>query len=100
MYNDLHSLGDRAKESRESEGRHAGTGEGISARIHVANSHADRAEGGCRSDCRHSADSLWERDDSDSWSLSHLGYLYPGTTPVMLKLDHYKCCPRVNSPGD
>ena len=24
----------------------------------------------------------------DSWSLSHLGYLYPGTTPVMIKLDH------------
>jgi len=23
----------------------------------------------------------------DSWSLSHLGYLYPGTTPVMIKLD-------------
>jgi len=22
------------------------------------------------------------------WSLSHLGYLYPGTTPVMIKLDH------------
>ena len=22
----------------------------------------------------------------DSWSLSHLGYLYPGTTPVMIKL--------------
>ena len=25
---------------------------------------------------------------NDSWSLSHLGYLYPGTTPVMIKLDH------------
>jgi len=24
----------------------------------------------------------------DSWNLSHLGYLYPGTTPVMIKLDH------------
>ena len=24
---------------------------------------------------------------TDSWSLSHLGYLYPGTTPVMIKLD-------------
>ena len=24
----------------------------------------------------------------DSWSLSHLGYLYPGTTPVMIQLDH------------
>ena len=23
----------------------------------------------------------------DGWSLSHLGYLYPGTTPVMIKLD-------------
>ena len=23
-----------------------------------------------------------------SWSLSHLGYLYTGTTPVMIKLDH------------
>ena len=23
----------------------------------------------------------------DSWSLGHLGYLYPGTTPVMIKLD-------------
>jgi len=25
----------------------------------------------------------------DSWSLSHLGYLYPGTTPVMIKLSNY-----------
>jgi len=58
------ALGDRAKEGRESEGRHAGTGEGISARIHVANSHGDRAEEGCRSDCKHSANSLGERDDS------------------------------------
>ena len=31
----------------------------------------------------------------DSWSLSHLGYLYPGTTPVMIKLDHNRSCPRV-----
>ena len=23
----------------------------------------------------------------DSWSISHLYYLYPGTTPVMIKLD-------------
>jgi len=61
MYNDSNSLGDRAKEGRGSEGRHAGTGEGISARIHVANSHADRAEDGRRSDRRHSANSLWER---------------------------------------
>jgi len=29
----------------------------------------------------------------DSWSLSHLGYLYPGTTPVMIKLDHNRSCP-------
>ena len=55
MYNDSNSLGNRAKEGRGSEGRHAGTGEGISARIHVANSHADRAEDGRRSDRRHSA---------------------------------------------
>ena len=52
MYNESNSLGDRAKEGYGSEGRHAGTGEGISARIHVANSHADRAEDGRRSDCR------------------------------------------------
>jgi len=64
MYNESNSLGDRAKEGRGSEGRHAGTGEGISARIHVANSHADRAEDGRRSDRRHSANSLWERVDS------------------------------------
>ena len=44
MYNESNSLGDRSKEGRRSEGRHAGTEEGISARIHVANSHADRAE--------------------------------------------------------
>ena len=31
----------------------------------------------------------------DSWSLSHLGYLYPGTTPVMIKLDHDRSCPWV-----
>jgi len=31
----------------------------------------------------------------NSWSLSHLGYLYPGTTPVMIKLDHNRICPRV-----
>jgi len=30
----------------------------------VANSHADRAEDGRRNDCRHSANSLWERVDS------------------------------------
>jgi len=32
---------------------------------------------------------------SDSWSLSHLGYLYPGTVPVMIKLDHNRSCPWV-----
>jgi len=63
MYNDSNSLGDRVKEGRGSKGRHAGTGEGISARIHVANSHADRAEDGRRSDRRHSANLLWERVD-------------------------------------
>jgi len=35
MYNDSNSLGDRAKVGRGSERRHAGTGEGISACIHV-----------------------------------------------------------------
>jgi len=64
MYNDPNSLGDRAKEGRGSERRHAGTGEGISARIHVANSHGDRAEKGRRSDRRHSTNSLWERVES------------------------------------
>jgi len=64
MYNDSNSLGDRAKEGRGSERRHAGTGEGIRARIHVANSHGNRAEEGHRSDRRHSANSLRERVDS------------------------------------
>jgi len=64
MYNDSNSLGDRAKESHGSEHRHAGTGEEISARTHVANSHGDRAEEGRRSDRRHSANSLWERVES------------------------------------
>ena len=64
MYNDSNSLGDRAKECRGVKGRHAGTGEGISACIHVANLHADRAKDGHRSDYRHSANSLWERVDS------------------------------------
>jgi len=64
MYNDSNSLGDRAKEGRGSERRHVGTGEEISARIHVANSHGDRAEEGRRSDRKHSANSLWERDES------------------------------------
>jgi len=36
MYNDPKSLGYGAKEGRGSKGRHAGTGEGISAYIHVA----------------------------------------------------------------
>jgi len=63
MYNDSNSLGDGAKEGRGSKDRHAGTGEGISACIHVANSHVDRAEDGRRSACRHSANSLWERVD-------------------------------------
>jgi len=64
MYNS-NSLGDRAslREGPGSERRHAGTVEGISARIHVANSHGDRAEEGRRSNHRHSANSLWERDD-------------------------------------
>jgi len=64
MYNDSSSLGDRAKEGRGSERRHAGTGEGISARIHVANSHGGRAKEGRRSDRKHSANLLWERDES------------------------------------
>ena len=34
-------------------------------------------------------------EQSDSWSLSHLGYLYPGTIPVMIKLDHNRSCPWV-----
>jgi len=50
MYNDSNSLGNRATEGRGSEGRHTGTGEGISAYKHVANSYADRAEDGCKSD--------------------------------------------------
>jgi len=36
---DSNSLGDRVEEGRRSERRHARTGERISARIHVANSH-------------------------------------------------------------
>jgi len=46
LYNDLNSLGDRDKEGRGNKHRHAGTGEGICARIHVENSHGDRAEEG------------------------------------------------------
>ena len=51
MCNDSNSLGDGAKEGRGSKGRHAGAGEGISACIHVANSHADRAEDGWTQKC-------------------------------------------------
>ena len=29
----------------------------------------------------------------DSWNLSHLGYLYPRTTPVMIKLSGSQICP-------
>ena len=64
MYNDLNSLGDKAKEGRRSKRRHAGTGEGKGARIHLANSHGGRGEEGRRSDRKHSANSLWERDES------------------------------------
>jgi len=64
MHNVWNSLGDRVKEGRESERRHAGIGEGISARKHVAKSQGDRAEEGRRSNCRHSANSLWERVES------------------------------------
>jgi len=28
----------------------------------------------------------------DSWNLCHLGYFYPRTTPVMIKLDHNWSC--------
>ena len=64
MYNDLNSIGDRAKEGRGSKRRHAGTREGISARTHVANSHGDKARESQRSDHKHSANLLWERDES------------------------------------
>ena len=37
----------------------------------------------------------FDRGPRDSWSLSHLGYLYPGTIPVMIKLDHNRSCPWV-----
>jgi len=46
MYNELNSLGDRVKEGYRSEDRHTITGEGISARIHMENSHVDRVEDG------------------------------------------------------
>jgi len=38
---DSNSLGDRSREGPGSDRRHVGTGEGISARIHVANSHIE-----------------------------------------------------------
>ena len=63
IYNS-NSLGDRAREGRGIECRHAGTVEAISARIHVVISHGDRAEEGRRSNRRHSANALWEREDS------------------------------------
>jgi len=58
MYNDSNTLGDRAKEGRRSEDRHAGTGEGISACINVTHSHEDRVEDGRKSDRRHGTNSL------------------------------------------
>ena len=123
MYNYSNSLGDRAKEGRGSEHRHAGTGEGISARRHVENSHGDRAEEGRRSDCRHCANSLWERDEScmsvgasiasqsrsegfnRSWKsivikkkLRHERTASVGVTPLNCTLGHYPngILPRVN----
>jgi len=42
----------------------AGTGEGISARIHAANSQGDRAEEGRRSARRHNANSVGVKDES------------------------------------
>ena len=75
MYNDLNSLWDRNRKGTAlslsqsefksevngggSESRHAGTGEGISACVHVANSHVDRAKEGRRRDHKHSANSWW-----------------------------------------
>ena len=43
--------------------------------------------------CRHGTGGGYV--DCDSWSLSHLGYLYPGTAPVMINLDHNRSCPWV-----
>jgi len=34
----------------------------------------------------------WRVCVCDSWNLSHLGYLYPETTPVVIKLDHNWSC--------
>jgi len=36
-----------------------------------------------------------EGEMANSWSLSHLGYLYPGTTPIVIKLDNNRSCPWV-----
>ena len=62
MCNDLNHLETGPRRVAEAK---VGTREqGISARIHVANSHGDRAKEGRRSDRKHSANSLWERDES------------------------------------
>ena len=85
MYDDPNSLGDRAKEGRGSEGKHAGTvvkEEGISARINVVNSHGDRAEEGHRSDHMHSANSLRERDDSYMSVVASIVITYDGVGGV------------------
>jgi len=42
----------------------AGAGDGISARNHAENSWEERAEEGCRSDCKHNAHSFGDRMDS------------------------------------
>ena len=56
MYNDSNSLGNSQGGSRKQ--RQAGGNKRLHTR---GNSHADRAEDGRRSNCRHSANSLWER---------------------------------------
>jgi len=62
MCNDLNHLETGPRRVAEAK---VGTREqGISTRIHVADSHEDRAEDGRKSDRRHSANSLWERVDS------------------------------------
>ena len=38
---------------------------------------------------------IFPSDERDSWSLSHLGYLYPGTTPVPVRVNH-----KVSTTGD
>jgi len=82
MYNDSKSLGDMVKEGCGSERRHAGTGEGISVCIQVSNSHGDRAEEGHRSDHMHSANSLWERDDSYMSVVASIVITYDGVGGV------------------